>query len=156
LRRFGTPEGAQVLVGVLSAISTGTDGAQRVANTEIWVERSLDATTNIQAEARLDRMGARKQVQRFLVQDDEGYAAGRLGRELERGQDIRHSTTTRAACGPVRWGSVGGSITLRGCVLLTMLDTGEGLWTTPQSEKCSPFPKKHSRPVPSGTKRWGA
>lgn len=97
LRKFGTPEGAQVLVGVLSAISTGTDGAQRVANTEIWVERSLDATTNIQAEARLDRMGARKQVQRFLVQDDEGYAAGRLGRELEKRLEIRQSTIKGAA-----------------------------------------------------------
>src|SRR5699024_12575284 len=70
LRRFGTPEGAQDLEGVLSAISTGTDGAQRVANTEIWVERSLDATTNIQAEARLDRVGAGKQTHRYVVRDD--------------------------------------------------------------------------------------
>src|SRR5699024_8344851 len=109
LRRFGTPEGAQVLVGVLSAISTGTDGAQRVANTEMWVERALDASTNGQAEARLDRMGARKQVQRFLVQDDEGYAAGRLGRELEKRLEIRQCTIKGAACGPVRWGSAGPS-----------------------------------------------
>lgn len=91
-KNFGKPGGHQVLVGVLSSFATGTDGAQRVSSTEIWLERSLDVTTNTQAEARLDRMGGAKQVQRFLVQDSEGFSAGRLGKEIERRLEIRRTT----------------------------------------------------------------
>lgn len=86
LAEFGSTY--QVCVGVLSAIGTGTDGAQKVANTEVWMERSLDITVNVQAEARLDRMGARAQVQRYVISDDHGYADGRFSKEVERRREL--------------------------------------------------------------------
>ena len=90
LSRFGTD--FQVAVVVISAGGTGLDGLQRVANTEVWLERSVDGTLVVQAEARLDRIGSTKGVQRFLIQDDLGYAAGRFSKQLDRMLKLREST----------------------------------------------------------------
>lgn len=73
----------QVAVVVLAAGGTGVGGFSKVCSTEIWLDRDLDNTTNIQAEARLDRLGGRGQVQRFLLLDSEGRDEGRLSKELE-------------------------------------------------------------------------
>lgn len=88
--RFG--KDFQVAVVVISAGGTGLDGLQRVANTEVWLERSVDGTLVVQAEARLDRIGSTKGVQRFLIQDDLGYAAGRFSKQLDRMLKLREST----------------------------------------------------------------
>lgn len=90
LSRFG--KDFQVAVVVISAGGTGLDGLQRVANTEVWLERSVDPTLNLQAEARLDRIGSTKGVQRFLIQDDLGYAEGRFSKQLDRMLKLREST----------------------------------------------------------------
>lgn len=82
----------QVCVGVLSSLGTGTDGLQRVAKTEVWFESSLDETVNEQARGRLDRMGGRDQVQRFILLDDEGRAEGRLGKQLQARLALNAST----------------------------------------------------------------
>ena len=85
-------EGDMIAVVVISAGGTGLDGLQRVANTEAWLERSTDPTLNLQAEARLDRIGSTKGVQRFLIQDDLGYAEGRFSKQLDRMLKLREST----------------------------------------------------------------
>lgn len=81
-REFGKKY--RVMVAVISAAGTGTDGIQNVTSTEYWLERSVDETANVQGESRADRWGAKKQVQRNIIQDSEGYAAGRLSRQLEK------------------------------------------------------------------------
>lgn len=75
LNEFG--KSYQVLVGVLSAIGTGTDGLQAKCNTEIWAEQPISMTNEVQAKARLDRMGGR-QVQSYVLLDDEGVQEGRM------------------------------------------------------------------------------
>lgn len=82
LAEFGTKY--RVLVGVISAVGTGTDGIQKVSNTEIWLSRSTDETDNEQAEGRQDRLGARRQVQRIILHDDLGLSEGRYGEQIER------------------------------------------------------------------------
>ena len=93
LSRFG--KDFQVAVVVISAGGTGLDGLQQVANTEVWLERSVDGTLVVQAEARLDRLGATKGVQRFVILDDLGYAEGRMNRQIEKMIRLRESTRKR-------------------------------------------------------------
>ena len=66
-----------VLVGVISALGTGTDGLQKVSNTEIWADQPISLTNQSQAHARLERLGGR-QVQRYVLLDSEGVQAGRV------------------------------------------------------------------------------
>ena len=73
----------RVIVGVASAIGTGTDGLQAVCNTEIWAEVPVSLTVQQQAEGRLSRSGQRRQVQRFRLKDDTGYAEGRISDQLQ-------------------------------------------------------------------------
>lgn len=77
LRNFGKEY--RVLVGVTSSIGTGTDSLQDKCNTEIWLEIPMSLTQKIQGESRLERMGQRRQIQRFIIQDDLGYSEGRIG-----------------------------------------------------------------------------
>lgn len=80
LREFGRK--FRVLVGVLSAVSTGVDSIQRVCRTEFWAESSVDLTVNIQAQGRADRIGGVGQVDRHYFVDSEGYADGRMSDQL--------------------------------------------------------------------------
>lgn len=82
LAEFGSKY--RVAVVGLAAGGTGTDGLQRVSQTEIWFERSVDETVNVQAEARLDRMGSVGRVQRYYLVDDGGRAEGRMSESLEK------------------------------------------------------------------------
>lgn len=82
LKKFGTEY--RVLVGVISAIGTGVDGLQKITNQEYWLERSVDETSNRQAESRLDRRGQKYQVKGKILVDDEGYAMGRLNKQLQK------------------------------------------------------------------------
>lgn len=95
LARFG--KDIQVIVGVISAIGTGTDGMQHVSSTEIWVERSVDDTMNDQCENRLDRKGGLGQVQRFIVKDDLGYAEGQMSKQLEKRLRINQSNRIKVS-----------------------------------------------------------
>lgn len=95
LKEFGAKY--RVLVGVISAVGTGTDGLQAVASSEIWLSRDLDATLNEQAEARLFRTGQTGAVRRWILHDDGGLSEGRyseavlkrlaLNRSLRLGED---------------------------------------------------------------------
>lgn len=76
LTRFG--KDYQVLVGVLSAIGTGTASLNHVSNTEIFLEQPISMTQFEQGSARLDRMDNTKRVQRFVLLDDMGIQRGRM------------------------------------------------------------------------------
>lgn len=80
--QFGTKY--RVLVGVLAAIAEGFDGAQRVSRAEIWLSRSLDETTNEQAQGRLFRHGQTKQIERVIFHDDLGLSEGRFSEAIEK------------------------------------------------------------------------
>lgn len=86
LKEFGTKY--RVIVIVISAGGVGLDGLQQQSRTEVWFERSLDNSNNIQAESRQDRYGGKGQVQRHILQDSEGYAAGRFSEEIARRQAL--------------------------------------------------------------------
>ena len=75
LSRFG--KDYDVLVGVISALGTGTDGLQKVSNTEIWADQPVSLTNQSQAHARLERIGGRR-VQRYVLLDSEGVQTGRV------------------------------------------------------------------------------
>lgn len=87
---FGTE--FRVCVGQVTAIGTGTDGLQSVCKNEIWLEVPVDDIDNIQGQARLDRLGAIGQVQRFLVHDDLGYSKGMLSAKLAKRLEVAKST----------------------------------------------------------------
>ena len=86
LKQFGSKY--RVIVIVISAGGVGLDGLQAQSRTEVWFERSLDNSNNIQAESRQDRYGGKGQVQRHILQDSEGYAAGRFSEEVARRQAL--------------------------------------------------------------------
>lgn len=80
VKRFG--KDIQVLVATTSSLANGTDGLQDVCSTEVFAELSVDDTALEQVEARLWRLGAKKQVQRFYLHDDLGISRGKLGEQL--------------------------------------------------------------------------
>lgn len=76
LTKFG--ETYRVLVGVTSAIGTGTNGLQKNCSTEIYADQPISLTMQTQSSARLDRMDSQRRVQRYVILDDEGIAKGRM------------------------------------------------------------------------------
>lgn len=90
LKEFGKKY--RVLVGVVSAVGTGTDQLQAVCNNEIWLEVPVDDVDTIQASARLDRLGAKKQVQRYWIHDDLGYSQGFFSSKLAKRLEVAKST----------------------------------------------------------------
>jgi hypothetical protein len=96
MARFQASE-FQVAVVSLGAGGTGIGGFSKVAKTEIWLDRDLDGTVNVQAEARLDRLNSRGQVQRFLLLDSEGRDEGRLSQELEKRMKLNESNRRKVA-----------------------------------------------------------
>lgn len=93
LAEFGSKY--RVVVGVIAAVGTGTDGLQRVSNTEIWLNRSTDETDNSQTEGRTDRLGATKQVQRVYLEDDLGIHEGRMSEQVTRKLQLAKSLQKR-------------------------------------------------------------
>lgn len=90
LARFGRD--IQVLVGTTAAISNGTDGIQSRTSVEIIAQTHVDDTLMEQQDARTDRIGARRQVMRFRLIDDLGYATGQLSDQLRKRLVINWST----------------------------------------------------------------
>lgn len=83
----------QVVVGVVSAMGTGTDGFQEVANTMIVVEVDEDPTNMSQLWSRLDRLGQKQRVliieYRMLGTIDEGITSKQIQKILLRNQELR-------------------------------------------------------------------
>lgn len=76
LTKFGKE--FQVLVGVISALGTGTAGLNHVAHTDIFIEQPISLTNLEQVSARLDRLDNTHRVQRFILLDDMGIQEGRF------------------------------------------------------------------------------
>lgn len=93
LAQFGKKYQAAVVV--LAAGGTGLDGLQKVTKTEFWLERSVDETVNVQAEARTDRLGGIGQVQRYVFHDDDGRSEGRMNAQLERRRSLAQTLRKR-------------------------------------------------------------
>lgn len=87
--RFG--KDFRVLVAIPSAAGTGTDGLQRVSNSEVWLDRDLDETTNEQAVGRLFRTGQTGQVRRWIFHDDQGLSQGRFSDAVEKRLELNRS-----------------------------------------------------------------
>jgi hypothetical protein len=66
--KFGKPGGPQIIVAVISAISEGTDGLQRVCANEVWLSQDDNNLMNEQAKARLLRTGQERMVNRWYIQ----------------------------------------------------------------------------------------
>lgn len=93
LRMFGTR--FRVAVITYAAGSTGLDGLQRVASTDIYLDQHVDDVLMEQSESRADRLGVAKQVQRFVISDDMGYSRGVLSANMEK--RLKMARSTRAA-----------------------------------------------------------
>lgn len=76
LSKFGSDY--RVLVGVVSAIGTGTAGLNHVSSTEIFADQPVSLTMLTQSSARLDRLDNTRRVQRFVILDDMGVQEGRM------------------------------------------------------------------------------
>jgi hypothetical protein len=82
-----------VLVAVIGAIGTGTDGIQYASSTEIWISESDDGTDNEQGRGRLDRPGQRTQVLRIYLRGtdtmDEGVTSKQIDEALALNRALR-------------------------------------------------------------------
>lgn len=74
----------EVIVGVISAIGTGTDGMQEVCNTLCWISLDEDPTNNVQGVGRADRLGQNKQVVQYEYQSAGTIDVGMRSKQLER------------------------------------------------------------------------
>lgn len=80
VQRFG--KDIQVLVATTSAINAGTNGLQQRCSVEIFAERHIDDVLVEQVEARLDRMGTKRQVTRYILRDDLGISEGQYMNQM--------------------------------------------------------------------------
>lgn len=83
----------QVIVGVIAAIGTGSDGLQEATNTVIWVSLDEDGTNTLQARGRLDRLGQMKRVvsieYRMTNSMDDGIMSKQLLEQLRLNASLR-------------------------------------------------------------------
>lgn len=90
LARFG--HDYRIMVATIESVGVGTNGIQAVCRNEIWLERSVDNSMNLQGESRTDRMGSIGQTQRVIIEDSLGYAAGRYSEQMEKRMQLARST----------------------------------------------------------------
>lgn len=82
LSKFGTDY--RILVGVTSAIGTGTAGLNHISHTEIVFEQPISLTARTQVNARLERLDNTQRVQRYVLLDDYGVQSGRVEALIEK------------------------------------------------------------------------
>jgi superfamily II DNA or RNA helicase len=85
--RFEAGE-AQIMVGTIQAMGTGTDFLQRVTQTIVWMSRTDDATDDSQTEGRLDRMGGLGRVTSIEIQAEGTYDEGVMSKNLQHALDM--------------------------------------------------------------------
>lgn len=96
LKQFREGE-LDIIVMVIAAAGTGTDGLQDVCYNMAWISHDDDASNNVQALARLDRLGQDRQV---VVRDylsDKTLDVGFWGRQMAKVLAIEASTRKEAA-----------------------------------------------------------
>lgn len=79
----GFTEGSiDVIVGVISAMGTGTDGLQEAAYNVMWLSIDEDGTNNDQGIGRLDRLGQKHRVNMFYYLSDGTFDVGLLDKQI--------------------------------------------------------------------------
>jgi hypothetical protein len=73
----------RVVVAVIAAVGTGTDGIQEATSYEIWVSLDDDPTNNVQARGRADRPGQKHRVTRIEIRSEGTYDDGIVSKQLE-------------------------------------------------------------------------
>lgn len=73
----------RVVVGVIAAMGTGTDGFQLATNTEVWISESDDPTDNQQGQGRADRPGQTTRVSRIYIRAEGTHDVGVYSKGLE-------------------------------------------------------------------------
>lgn len=81
MERFISGE-IRVLVAVIAAVGTGTDGLQEATSTEIWVSLDDDPTNNEQGRGRTDRPGQKKRVTRIEIRTEGSFDEGIVSNQL--------------------------------------------------------------------------
>lgn len=87
-RREDTLEGFEagtvdVIVGVISAMGTGTDGLQEAAYNVMWLSVDDDASNNIQGIGRLDRLGQKHRVTMIEYRMEKTFDVGHLDKQIQ-------------------------------------------------------------------------
>lgn len=80
-----------VIVGVISAMGTGSDGLQEAAYNVMWLSISDDPSDNVQAKARLDRIGQKHQVTSIEYRMEKSLDVGHLDKQLVRILELNKS-----------------------------------------------------------------
>lgn len=93
VQEFG--QSIQVLVATTSAINAGTNGLQRRSSVEIFAERHVDDVLVEQVEARLDRLGTKQQVTRYVLRDDLGISEGQFMNQMLKRELMNRSAKRR-------------------------------------------------------------
>jgi hypothetical protein len=81
----------EVIVGVISAMGTGTDGIQEVCYNLDWLSYDDDASNNIQGIGRADRLGQDKQVVQRIYMSNRTIDVGFYGNQMKRVMKIEES-----------------------------------------------------------------
>lgn len=85
--------GLQVIVAVIAAIGTGSDGLQEATNNVVWLSIDEDGTNTEQAKGRLDRLGQKHRVvsteYRMIGTMDEGVMSKQLIERLALNASLR-------------------------------------------------------------------
>lgn len=87
----------RVIVAVISAAGTGTDGMQEATSTEIWLSEDDDGTTNEQGRGRVDRPGQKRRVVRIKVQAEGTYDEGIVSKQIEERLRLNAALRKKAA-----------------------------------------------------------
>lgn len=80
-----------VIVGVISAMGTGTDGLQEAAYNVMWLSVDDDPSNNVQGIGRLDRLGQQHQVTMFDYRMMKTYDVGHLPAQIQKQLDLNKS-----------------------------------------------------------------
>lgn len=96
LTRFTNGE-LEVIVGVISAMGTGTDGLQEVCWNLSWLSFDDDTSNNTQGIGRLDRLGQKQRVVTRHYLSDGTIDVGFYGKQMQKALDLEASLKKEAA-----------------------------------------------------------
>lgn len=84
-----------VIVGVISAMGTGTDGLQEAAYNVMWLSVDDDPSNNVQGIGRLDRLGQKHQVTMFDYRMLKTFDVGHLSKQIQKQLDLNKSLISK-------------------------------------------------------------
>jgi hypothetical protein len=84
------------IVGVISAMGTGTDGLQEAAYNVMWLSVDDDPSNVVQGIGRLDRLGQTHQVTMIEYRMLKTYDVGHLDQQIEKQLDLNKSLRVNA------------------------------------------------------------